>query len=1033
MYAKTCCARHCETITKLCPYIFAYMIRKTENWLKFYVTKKIKQLYPQLVIDINSQKNEDWFVSKFNRKKWYNSILASLTTIFVLASIFQFTKISLEYGAFIDQRSSNLATISGMCLSVIVFLMANIAVKETYAYDLLFERTKLYPAIFFVLSTLGIFVLLSTLRNVIPIDIYSSLVVAAGFMFLFVLLIIGYLFSTVIHYINPSQIDKFMSRKLNARADEIFLAGLIKSISEERYSSVLNQQGVIRYTLSDHFDRLFFKSKMTFKSGSEVALQESKEKYVEDIDLVALANYASEIKKPAYYHMLALDQLTEQTGYYVLHPDLQTSDENRKKLKRILILKNHKISLPTVTEVRNHFDDRILSYSDSGKSAELKRLLEGIDRLYEDQMLYKTESPFDLTENFSIVLQNSLNASIEKIHFECFKLLWNFFFIKSYKAITGENFIMYGNLLWLHNVAYINGIQKKGNSAYKKILDYTLIPSNSYEMYFEAISKLVKDNPNNKHLIDDFNSKSYQCFNDLLFNMVYFGDEVSIQAAMALLQRQFKSPENFELRREISELKEQGITNVNYKNFKMLKRSYREAKSLQTLRRRMIFGIKAWVFHLIDRNAIDVKKGRDLIKYMVVRNDDWEDPLDDIFFYRGREASLGYLSWLNWSLSEVGDENQDREISSPSGWLTFGFMAEQIINNNLPLYLNDLEIDEYQFVEMLKDNLIETKEVFINDFQKWKDILNLKSLDDLKAKADHIIEFFSNLARSKEDVELKNIAEAPLDHDLVKTEIEKSAGVWYKNANVYNFFTLHGDVKKLENVSLPFLGHDGYANSMKRFFLSENNHLSILSSIANRAGRLLDDHFFSLLISNLSTVLETDSVNDFLISSAEDILNMQPDVIFADGYDLLMDDGLRNNNKFRPRNLGNEANEDLKIFGWYDSIPIYMVPVSSFINKVAIANLKKAFVMEYNSDETLHNGVLKIEVRAIDRNEAEDIFNRRYSISISEEFKKKKIFEIQNDIHITLGANIAFRITNQNAFKIGIIKPKRENNLSLLN
>lgn len=1009
------------------------MIKNTENWLRFYVVKKIKELYPQLVKDVKSQKKHDWVISKFNRNKWYNSIFAALIILVGLACIVHFANICLDYGAFIDQRSSNLATISGMCLSVIVFLMGNMAVKETYAYDLLFEKTKLYPAIFFVLSTLGLFVVLSTLRNVIPANVFGSLVVATGFMFLLVLLIIGYLFSTVIYYINPSQIDAFMSKKLKARADNIFLAGLLEAKSEERYNSVLQQQGAIKSEFSQHFERSFFETDLSFKSESEVKLFESKKRYVEDIDLVALANLVSALKKPLYYDMLALNQAVNPSNDYLFNPDSPMADEDRRKLKKIVYFKNKGTSLLSVSEVRNHFDDRILMYSESGKSVELSRMLEGIDLLYENQKLYRTQAPFDLTENFSVVLQNSLTASIEKNHFECFKLLWSFFFLKSYSAITEGYFLMFSNLLWLNNVAYIGGAQRIGNAAYRKILDYTQIPSNSYEMYFQALKKLEKDNLIKSERVKEFYLKTYNCLNDLLFNMVFFRDENSIKAAMEMLQGHFRTPDNYELRQEINDLKANGITVENHADYKKLKNVFRETKALQTLRRRIVFGLKAWVLHLVDNNTIDYQKGRELTQYMIIRNDDHEDALDDIFFFRGREASLGYLSWMSWSLSEGGLDGKEREISSPSSWLTFGFMAEQIVNYNLPAYLAEPDVDEYQFVAVVIENLRDSQRVFESEFEKWKEILNVIDLKDLKSKTARILDFFSNLAKNQQDAALTNIAEIPIDQNVVETETHKSIEVWNKNAQMYNFFREQGTVEPVHNPSLPFIGHDGYANKMKQFFVAGNDNLNLLPSIAQQTGRMIDDHFFSMLSRDLSYAFDTKSVNDFLVSNSEAMDEIKADVIFADGYDLFMDDDLRKNENFRTRNLGSEVNDDLKIFGWYNNIPIYMVPVNSLLKKIAFANFKKAFVMEYYDGGSESGAALNVEVREIDVDEAESIYNRRYVVNISDEFKKKKILEIQNDIYIKFGASIAFKISDQNAFKIGVIKPNRLDNMSLLN
>ena len=1008
------------------------MIRNTFTWMRFYVEHEIRRRHPQLLKDLSKHRGSDWVSRCFNRKHWYNATALAALLIFLIGGIVYFTGICLEYGTFIDQRASNLATISGMCLSVIVFLMSNLAVKETYAYDLLFEKTKLYPAIFFVLSTLGIFILLSTLRNSLGFQLYRSLVIASGFMFLLILGIIGFLFRTVIHYINPIQIDKFMSAKLKNRADKIFYVGLIQKISKERFISIVRQQGLNDYVKSYAFEESIFKF-LKQQSAQAESIAQTERMFISDINTTKLTGLAAELKSHGYYHELFLGQETDQYDNFLIQWDSPNNEAQKNELKSILILEKRKNDIPLVSEVRQHFDERIPQHSEAGKSTDLGRLLDGMGLVYDDQIRYRTNSPFDLTENFSGILHQAFSASIDKNTIACFTALWNFYFIKSYAALIQKYYTMFQDLLWLHRSIYLMGIQKNDNPGYKTILGYALTIYDSYDTYFDALEQFEQDTPNDLQIKQEFATLIYRQFSDILFNMLHFRDVKGIKKAMEMLDKKEKNPVDIELRLALSSMKRNGFDENKIGEYRVLKSKYRASKFFRYQQRRMIYGVKAWTYHMLRLKQIDAVMAERLTSNMLIRNDDSLDPLEDLLFFRSGTASLGYLGWLNKSFGIQTEDTDDIQFYNPGDWLTFGFMIEQIRHFTLPSYLDEVDLEEFQSFDLIKGDLEAAKGILLKDFDTWSKILKVATPDELAQKADHLINFLTSLELKRETAERKRIALADIDNDFVKEEISKAALTWKKSARIFEIFR-SADILVPSEADLPFIGHSAVTQGNKSMFIHGrgNQNLGILPSLGMKSARLLNEGFFSHVLHHIPLKGEFSSFLNFIQYALPKMDKAKPDAIFASSYDVQIDNDLWDDEKFQVVQHVGYDNE-LRIFGYYENIPIYLVHESFLGKRIIIANIKKAISLEYKKDVDLIDDYLRIELQPISDIEAGELVKRRYSSTLSPEVLMEKKYLVQNDLHIDIGIYGRYKIVDKEALMVGGIRPNRADNIALQN
>ena len=132
-----------------------------QRWLKYQATKKARSEHIDLFL--TKKKEFTLFIQRFllGKSAWWFIVLFVGLVYFIGSSInvsfLNFINLSFDSAKIIiDNRIANLATIASLTLVVIGFLFANLAIKDPYAYTLLFKYTWLFPIFYFILSALGI-------------------------------------------------------------------------------------------------------------------------------------------------------------------------------------------------------------------------------------------------------------------------------------------------------------------------------------------------------------------------------------------------------------------------------------------------------------------------------------------------------------------------------------------------------------------------------------------------------------------------------------------------------------------------------------------------------------------------------------------------------------------------------------------------------------------------------------------------------------------------------------------------------------
>ncbi|GGH01498.1 hypothetical protein GCM10007415_42040 [Parapedobacter pyrenivorans] len=790
----------------------------------------------------------------------------------------------------------------------------------------------------------------------------------------------------------------------------------MRKYSGKRYFEVMRQHGAKEYKLGDHFDRSWFDYSVSIISEDEVIKKEQEELFIKDINLIELANYLEGKDKPLYFHPLHLNVQTDWVDNYLFKKDQETTKQEKTILRKALKLTKRICEVPTVSQVRNHFDEKLIQYSENGNSKALQRIIHGITQLYDLQMKYGTTGAFDLMLNFKDILQKALFASINSNNYSCFEILVRFFFIRSHVAFAQGDTKVFEDLIDVHTYIYLKAIPLKGSSAFRDILTLALDGSGYYDRYFDLLSPKEQKDSTDANTIR-LALLTYTNYSSLLFYMIHHRDASGIKNAIKLLDKQFGVFYDYQIKERIRELLEQQ-NDENYREIKILKKRYRDSKLIQTYRRHTMFGLKAWVFHLVRNNNLSSTEALGIIREMTMRYTDMEDGLEDIFFFRAAPALTGYFGWLGWTFRT--NEDEETAFSNPMEWLTFGFMAEQIIQYYLPFTTDELDYEELHGISFLKQDLLGAKQFFIEHFDDWKDLLKVVDLKDLEDKAQKVIDFFGWLAMNQEIDELKRIANSKMDKSIITEQTEKAKIAWNKKAQIFRLFKEIG-ISETSDTGLPFIGlTKHFYKDYKRFFIKKGQHLDFLPSIASQVGQDTNDTFFR--VADKSTVLKGNNILSILVEGVINLVDegVNTDCIMIEQYNWYMDNELSKHEDFRPYS-GDISTSRPRIVGWFKEAPVYAFSSNSLVNRVIIADFKRAFKMTYAALSENFVDSLDITIQEINKEKAKTKVKRRIPNEQNQDVIEKKTLELQNGVELTLRVGVEFSVTDEKAYVIGMI------------
>jgi len=359
---------------------------------------RTKQLIIEKHSDLFKPKLKEFILSvqdySFNRGRWW-FILLLVAILFCLSFIVDnlgfWNFISMESATakiLVDQRTGNIATITSITLVVVGFLINNLAVKESYAYSLLFKHSYLYPIVYLILSTIGCLFIVSSLRDELGYLQFNNAVLAGTYLSITILFFIGFLFKKIIDFTDEKKIKGLLHQEFMNESTSLLKQTLFKKYSNEIYKKLMSDKNVKEYDWTGTVDFANFNIEIT-----EVSEQKNVEKYIEkylfDINLKSLRKFITKKQKQTEqisYINLTLGNVITDNERYILQKDIAFTNNERNALKKCLRLKKNKHIIKEDNTMRNYFDNKLEELSNKSDYRNIENLLDSYYELYKLQI-----------------------------------------------------------------------------------------------------------------------------------------------------------------------------------------------------------------------------------------------------------------------------------------------------------------------------------------------------------------------------------------------------------------------------------------------------------------------------------------------------------------------------------------------------------------------------------------------------------------------------------------------------------------------
>ena len=370
------------------------LFRLNNNWLRFRVNKLIRRNHEDLFNSSWHTKISNFKEYTFHRDRWW-LILAFVIVVFSIGSFvdlsfLNFIKINGNTAKIlVDQRTGNIAAITAITLVVVGFLINNLAVKESFAYRLLFKHSYLYPTIYLTLSTVGCFFIISTLRDQLNETSFKNTVLAGTYLAIVILILIGFLFKTIIEFTNDRTIKKLLHEELMTEAKLNLKVILTKQYSAQLYNQVVTEKGAKEYNWAEALD--FAKTDIKVKEFDENDLNslKSKEQRIGDINVKRILKFIAKRSKNSgqvFYQKMALENIMTEWDNYLWQKDNPNSENDKTFLKKSLVLTKPKEIEKDKESVRKYFDQKLETLANNSEHRDLENILESYVDLYKLQM-----------------------------------------------------------------------------------------------------------------------------------------------------------------------------------------------------------------------------------------------------------------------------------------------------------------------------------------------------------------------------------------------------------------------------------------------------------------------------------------------------------------------------------------------------------------------------------------------------------------------------------------------------------------------
>jgi hypothetical protein len=323
----------------------------------------------------------------FHFKCWYHIVILTLISFFFLQFInIDFLNIIEIKGEtvkqLIESRATNIVTLISATFAVIGFLIANLAIKHSYMYNLMFKKSRFFSIIYFVLTLIASFIILSALKDYISIENVKRIFLVGTYLALIGIFFIGYLFTRLILYTNDKYLNQIVredfyfesKRYLKYQLTSYYMKGIVfKQLGIGAYNNYF-QNRFIGYT-SDKFS-----------VGTVV-----KDIKIEKVKDILKKN---NIPMTDLYLNLNIEEnfAINQNGFFFILDNSHGVDFKPiiSELNKCVILEKANVDLLPIEEVLDYINDKIIEHTSKNNHKQVSEYTNIYSEYY--QLQIKTKS-----------------------------------------------------------------------------------------------------------------------------------------------------------------------------------------------------------------------------------------------------------------------------------------------------------------------------------------------------------------------------------------------------------------------------------------------------------------------------------------------------------------------------------------------------------------------------------------------------------------------------------------------------------------
>lgn len=645
----------------------------------------------------------------------------------------------------------------------------------------------------------------------------------------------------------------------------------------------------------------------------------------------------------------------------------------------------------------------------------------------------------DITDGIDSNVWRAIDRAIEKNSFESFRVLKSFvrqilhLSVRNNSPKHFQKYIFFP--AYFYSVSYEKAKRNTALSELHKTCSEQAAMHLKEIIWFDiGYAGRKNQSIEEKKTTNQFYYWAFQGFSRLLFYIVKNGDINQFRFAMdeyeQISERNYN--QHFQLKWNIRDLERENTDGKNDNIIKEKKEELKVLKEFDNYKRHVLTGIKYWIFFIYQVDKINEETASQFLERIKIPYTDSEDLLNDILFFRGNAMNF-YMGWNEWDFTE---RHSGKVYSPPTPyhWMTAGFFADQIREKRFYVNVNELDSEEISQARFLYDELKSNSEFYETNFEKWKKLLSVNNVEELRAKSKEILKDFAIVKRKSITNKDRAIALAPL-HEPFVTNFKKIIGdAWKSQARIHRMFRQFGNLLNVNDkaVELKHIGQRTFFEKAKMMFTEQNNQMIYgVDRMGGETGRWEDNYFFSTIRQEEFNKASGASVLEVLNEAISELNKKQivPNIILLSPAYSYKDDKFLKSERFVSKLNEQLPENELAQFciGTYDGIPVYTSFSDLLNNSIMICNFHEAFQMLYKTNESWYEDVLTVDVIEVTDDEAQRKLgeNRSKWTTIEDGgilTEEEALLLIKTSVIMDIWTTIEFKVINKEAYIIGFIR-----------